>query len=69
MAKGGSGDVLTGMVGAFLARGLAPLEALQAAVYLHGRAGDLVRDAWGEEGMLAGDLVEAIPRVLSAAGA
>ena len=69
MAKGGSGDVLTGMAGAFLARGLTPLEALRTAVYLHGRAGDIVRDAWGEEGMLAGDLVEAIPRALTAAGA
>ena len=69
MAKGGSGDVLTGMVGAFLARGLAPLEALQTAVYLHGRAGDLVRDQLGEEGMLAGDIVEAIPRALAPAGA
>ncbi len=68
MAKGGSGDVLTGMVGAFLARGLPPLEALQTAVYAHGRAGDLVRDAWGEEGMLAGDLVEAIPRALASLG-
>jgi NAD(P)H-hydrate epimerase len=67
MAKGGSGDVLTGMAGAFLARGLAPLEALLTAVYLHGRAGDIARDAWGEEGMLAGDIVEAIPRALSPA--
>jgi ADP-dependent NAD(P)H-hydrate dehydratase / NAD(P)H-hydrate epimerase len=65
MAKGGSGDVLTGMAGAFLARGLAPLAALQAAVYLHGLAGDLARDARGEEGMVAGDIVEAIPRALS----
>jgi NAD(P)H-hydrate epimerase len=67
MAKGGSGDVLTGMAGALLARGLAPLEALLAAVYLHGRAGDIARDAWGEDGMLAGDIVEAIPRALSPA--
>jgi ADP-dependent NAD(P)H-hydrate dehydratase / NAD(P)H-hydrate epimerase len=65
MAKGGSGDVLTGMAGALLARGLDPLVALQAAVYLHGLAGDLARDAQGEEGMIAGDIVEAIPRALS----
>jgi hydroxyethylthiazole kinase-like uncharacterized protein yjeF len=65
MAKGGSGDVLTGMTGAFLARGLEPLPALRAAVYLHGRAGDLARDAMGEEGMIAGDIVEAIPRALT----
>jgi hydroxyethylthiazole kinase-like uncharacterized protein yjeF len=65
MAKGGSGDVLTGMTGAFLARGLEPLVALRAAVYLHGLAGDLARDAVGEEGMIAGDIVEAIPRALT----
>ena len=65
MAKGGSGDVLTGMAGAFLARGLAPGDALEAAVYLHGRAGDLARARHGEEGMLAGDIVEAIPHALS----
>ena len=65
MAKGGSGDVLTGMAGAFLARGLAPGDALEAAVYLHGLAGDLACAHHGEEGMLAGDIVEAIPRTLS----
>jgi len=67
MAKGGSGDVLTGMTGAFLARGLEPLAALRAAVYLHGVAGDLARDRVGEEGMIASDIVEAIPRALTPA--
>ena len=67
MAKGGSGDVLTGMIGAFLARRLEPLAALRAAVYLHGLAGDLARDSVGEEGMIAGDIVEAIPRALAPA--
>jgi len=65
MAKGGSGDVLTGMAGAFLARGLTPAAALQAAVYFHGLAGDLGRAERGEEGLLASDIVEAIPRALS----
>jgi len=68
MAKGGSGDVLTGMTGAFLARGLEPLAALRAAVYLHGMAGDLARATVGEEGMIAGDIVEAIPRALAPRG-
>jgi hydroxyethylthiazole kinase-like uncharacterized protein yjeF len=67
MAKGGSGDVLTGMAGAFLARGLTPAAALQAAVYFHGLAGDLGRAERGEEGLLASDIVEAIPRALSPA--
>jgi ADP-dependent NAD(P)H-hydrate dehydratase / NAD(P)H-hydrate epimerase len=64
MATGGSGDVLTGMVGAFLARGLEALAALQCGVYFHGLAGDLVRAEQGEEGMVAGDIAEAIPRAL-----
>lgn len=64
MASGGAGDVLTGMVGAFLGRGMDPWAALQAAVYLHGLAGDLARDDKGEEGLIAGDIVEAIPKTI-----
>ncbi len=62
LASGGTGDVLTGMVGAFLARGLAPLIALACATYLHGLAADLAAREKGEEGLIAGDVVEAIPR-------
>jgi NAD(P)H-hydrate epimerase len=61
MASGGSGDVLTGLTGALLARGLDALTAAQAGCFLHGHAGDLVASRRGEEGMIAGDLVEAIP--------
>lgn len=61
MASGGTGDVLTGVAGAFLARGLVPLAALQAAVYLHGRAGDLAAGRVGEEGLIASDLIDALP--------
>jgi ADP-dependent NAD(P)H-hydrate dehydratase / NAD(P)H-hydrate epimerase len=64
MASGGTGDVLTGMVGAFLARGLAPVPALSCATYLHGLAGDLAADEKGEEGLIAGDVVEAIPAAI-----
>ncbi len=64
MASGGAGDVLTGMVGAFLGRGMDPWAALQAAVYLHGLAGDLARDDKGEEGLIAGDILDAIPRAI-----
>jgi NAD(P)H-hydrate epimerase len=64
MATGGSGDLLTGVSGAFLARGMEPLDALLAAVYLHGRAGDLARDRCGEEGLIAGDLLDALPAAL-----
>ncbi|HZP38748.1 MAG TPA: NAD(P)H-hydrate dehydratase [Methylomirabilota bacterium] len=64
MAKGGSGDVLTGIVGALLARGLEPVAALEAGCYLHGLAGDLTAAARGEVAMVAGDIVEALPAAL-----
>jgi hydroxyethylthiazole kinase-like uncharacterized protein yjeF len=64
MASGGAGDVLTGMVGAFLARGMEPLRALLAGVYLHGLAGDLARERTGEEGLIAGDILEAVPAAI-----
>ena len=66
MASGGTGDVLTGMVGAFLARGLAPADALVAAVYLHGLAGDLAAARLGEESLVAGDVIEALPDAFAA---
>ena len=66
MASGGTGDVLTGMVGALLARGQEPLGALCAATYLHGLAGDLAAREKGEEGLIAGDVVEAIPAAIRA---
>ena len=65
MATGGSGDVLTGMIGAFLARRFDPLAALQAGCYLHGLAGDLAAADRGEEGLLAGDIVEAISAAIN----
>jgi NAD(P)H-hydrate repair Nnr-like enzyme with NAD(P)H-hydrate dehydratase domain len=67
MASGGSGDVLTGMVGAFLARGLDALTALQAGCFLHGRAGDVACAERGEEALIAGDIIEAIAAALDPA--
>ena len=61
MASGGTGDVLTGMLGAFLARGMEPGAALQSSVYLHGSAGDIAAERVGEEALIAGDVVAAIP--------
>jgi len=61
MASGGTGDVLTGMVGAFLARGLPPGAALAAAVYLHGTAGDIAAERIGHEALVASDLISALP--------
>ncbi len=61
MASGGTGDVLAGMLGAFLARGLEAGAALQTAVYLHGRAGDLAATRIGQEALIASDVIAALP--------
>jgi len=66
LAKGGSGDVLTGIVGALLARGLDPVAALEAGCYLHGLAGDLAAGERGEIAMIAGDVIETLPAALLA---
>ena len=62
MARGGSGDVLAGMITALLAQGLNPFEASAAAVYLHGLAGDLARKKLGETGMTPTDMLQLIPQ-------
>ena len=61
MAKGGSGDLLAGMILSLLGQGLKPEHAVVAAVWLHGRAGDLAAADKGEYGMIPTDLLEQIP--------
>jgi ADP-dependent NAD(P)H-hydrate dehydratase / NAD(P)H-hydrate epimerase len=61
MATAGSGDVLSGMIGALLGQGYTPSVAAQVAVYTHGLAGDLAAAALGERSLIAGDLIEALP--------
>ena len=65
MATGGSGDVLTGLLGAMLAEGIEPFDAACAAVHLHGKAGDLVSQRRSERGLIASDLPPAIAEVMS----
>jgi NAD(P)H-hydrate epimerase len=60
MASGGTGDVLTGMIGSFLAQGYTASQAACLGVYLHGRAGDLAAGEKGEASMIAGDLIDNI---------
>lgn len=64
MAKGGSGDVLAGIVGGLLAQGQKPYEAACAGVFLHGLAGDKARDQKGEYSVLASDVIDAIGEIL-----
>jgi NAD(P)H-hydrate epimerase len=65
MATGGTGDVLTGMIAAFIAQGCSSHDAAVLGVYLHGLAGDLVA-ANTPLGMTAGDLAQAIPAAIFA---
>jgi NAD(P)H-hydrate epimerase len=58
MATGGTGDVLSGIIGSFLAQGLNPLNSAIAGVYIHGLCGDLAADELGVRSMIAGDLIE-----------
>ncbi len=63
LATGGTGDVLAGLCGALLAGGLPPPAAARVGSHVHGRAGDLAARSFGERGLLAGDLGEAIGAV------
>jgi ADP-dependent NAD(P)H-hydrate dehydratase len=61
MATGGSGDVLTGVIAALIGQKLPAFDAAQLGVFVHGLAGDIARDHHGEIGMIAGDIVDALP--------
>ncbi|HEX9020196.1 MAG TPA: NAD(P)H-hydrate dehydratase [Nitrospirota bacterium] len=65
MATGGTGDVLTGMIGGLLAQGHGATRAACFAVYLHGLAGDMAAKEKGEAGMIAGDLIDKIQKAMS----
>lgn len=64
MAKGGSGDVLTGFLTGLLARGYTSEDAAMLACYVHGFSGDLCANEIGMEGMTAGDLISFLPAAI-----
>jgi hypothetical protein len=66
MATAGTGDVLTGIVAALLAQGLAPFDAARLAAWLHGRAGELAADRVGEISLIATDLLGQLPQAITA---
>jgi len=68
MAKGGMGDALTGIIGAFMAGGMTPLDAARAGVFLHGLAGDIAREDLGEHAMLTTDLIQRLGAALHTLG-
>ena len=63
LAKGGSGDVLTGLIASLLAQGASPVMAAAGAVWIHGRAGDLAAQALTAYCVTPEDVVAAFPRV------
>ncbi|MEY3575379.1 MAG: hypothetical protein RLZZ88_522 [Actinomycetota bacterium] len=65
LAKAGSGDVLSGVLGALLARGMRAHDAAVAAVWIHGRAADLLAGEVGEESYIASDLARALGRAFT----
>ena len=62
LATAGTGDVLSGVTGAFLAKGVDAFTAACAAVFVHARAGRLAAQAIGNEGVIASDVIELLPR-------
>lgn len=64
LATAGSGDVLAGVIGAFLAGGLTPLDAAGCGVAVHGAAGLLAEDRIGSAGVIARDIAELVPEAI-----
>ena len=64
LAKGGSGDVLTGIIAGMLCSGISPIEAAVIGTFVHGRAGDISSFKYGEISPVARDVIEAIPFAL-----
>lgn len=63
LAKGGSGDVLTGIIAAILAQGVPPYIAASAGAYCHGYAADMLTKTMSPASVIASDIIEALPRV------
>ena len=63
MAKGGSGDVLSGIIGALLAQGLKAFWAAVCGAYIHGMAGDMGRERLSARALLPTDMIEILPQI------
>jgi NAD(P)H-hydrate epimerase len=61
LASGGTGDVLTGLIGGLMAQGMAPADAAAAGVYVHGLAADIAVKSTTQRGLVARDVVHALP--------
>ena len=65
MATGGMGDVLTGIIAGLMAQGIPSENAATLGVYLHGLAGDIVAERTGMHGLIASDVLKAVPKAIS----
>ncbi|MBI5233242.1 MAG: NAD(P)H-hydrate dehydratase [Deltaproteobacteria bacterium] len=65
LATAGTGDILTGTIGAFLAQGLNALDSALVGVYLHGLAGEMIEKEKGVAGVIATDLLERLPLLIN----
>ena len=64
LASAGTGDVLAGTIAGLLAQGMPPFEAAACGVYLHGLAAEEIGEELGDRGMLASELLPALPRAI-----
>jgi hydroxyethylthiazole kinase-like uncharacterized protein yjeF len=64
LASAGTGDVLAGVIAGLAAQGLTPFDAASLGVYLHGKAGEAVRNDMGDVGMIASDLLPVLPTII-----
>lgn len=64
LATAGSGDVLAGIIGGYVAQGVAPFDAASLGVYMHGMTGELLREELGDAGLLASELAARLPRAV-----
>jgi NAD(P)H-hydrate epimerase len=68
LATAGTGDVLSGLIGAYLAKHMDPFHAACAGVLVHARAGRLAGERIGAEGVIARDVIELLPHALAETG-
>ncbi len=64
LASAGTGDVLAGAIAGMVAQGLSLFDAATCGVYIHGLAGEMVKTELGDAGMLASDLLPALPQAI-----
>jgi NAD(P)H-hydrate epimerase len=65
MAMGATGDMLTGMIGSFLAQGISPMDSAKSAVFIHGLCGDITAQELSQRGMTVDDMLSLLGALMS----